>query len=330
MELDNEKLENEIQDDIKNDNLLETEHSNGYNDSTLQEESVEVEKSLDDYSVGLDDTQNNSEGSFGETINLTQKKYKFYTDGYIFSFLIIFFAVFSSFIFVFNYLLHPIKVVGRSMQPTINSNIYYQTEDDEIHCDIVYYMKATEYKNNDIVIVMNTDNKYIPKEKNDEVSSVIKRVIGRPNQKVRFYLAREEVDVNNSSSIKYYYGIEVYDKNEDGEYVNINIDQSYLDESKEMYVTPQEILYFSKSDNSHFRLFYEIFRDVAYDPSHEYIYEVSENYYFVMGDNRNDSTDSRFFGAVSYDDIAGSVRILVKYGTNLLVAVFKSLKSIYY
>ncbi|MCD4705813.1 signal peptidase I, partial [bacterium] len=35
----------------------------------------------------------------------------------------------------------------------------------------------------------------------------------------------------------------------------------------------------------------------------------SENEYFVMGDNRNNSFDSRFFGAISKDLIIGKVWI---------------------
>ena len=55
--------------------------------------------------------------------------------------------------------------------------------------------------------------------------------------------------------------------------------------------------------------------------------KISENCYFAMGDNRNDSSDSRYFGEINYNDICGNVRLQVEYGENIWIALFKKIKS---
>ena len=223
-------------------------------------------------------------------------------------------------IYIFNYLLTPIKVVGISMQPTLNSTKYNLGNDDEEHCDIVYYTHEKEYSTNDLLIILNTNNKYI---NDNRVKSVIKRVVAIENQSIRFYFDRKELfnsgtGVFQQKHYRYYYKFEVYDQS--GKL--INIEQPYLTE--DMFFTDSDLYYYQEFD---FPLFYEIFSRVKNENIQEYTLTISENHYFVMGDNRNHSTDSRFFGEVAYEDIAGSVKLIVAYNTNLLQAIWIKIKS---
>ena len=52
---------------------------------------------------------------------------------------------------------------------------------------------------------------------------------------------------------------------------------------------------------------------------------IPENQVFICGDNRNFSTDSRYFGAVKTSDILGIVALHIPYGTNFFVGLFREI-----
>lgn len=238
--------------------------------------------------------------------NIPKPKKKPYLESSIFTFLAVFGIMFLSLTFVFQILLTPIRVVGTSMQPNINQNEYLIDENDEDHNDIVYYSKEKSYSTNDVVIIANSNNKYVS-DNSKTVSYLIKRVIALPNQKIVF-----KKDYSNSTIEKLYYTIEVYDENGN----NTNYDDSFKKES--MYFQTHYI--FSASN---YPTLQRILTGLFY--SGEYELSVPENSYFVMGDNRNNSEDSRYFGAVSYDDIEGSVKLQILYGQNLWQAIWKKI-----
>lgn len=244
-----------------------------------------------------------------------------------FKFMLIFGIVFMSFIYVFQIWLTPIKVIGSSMQPTINMSI--KNESDEKNCDIVYYDDKKTYSNNDIVIVKNNNYRYIPykeiKNYKNEVVSVqdvnffIKRVIACPGQSITFYLKDAQTALLQR---KYYYDIIVKDRNGN----IISLDESYLKE--DMMFTFTELAELSEEFIPFQKLFENIIDESLAPEDRKCTLVIPENAYFIMGDNRNNSEDSRYFGFVYQEDIAGNVRLQIPHGSNLIKAIWLKLKSI--
>ncbi len=256
-----------------------------------------------------------------------KKLFKGNLDSYLYPLFTIFAMVFLGLTLTFQVILHPIKVIGSSMQPTINLSI--ESDSDENHCDIVYYKNQNSYSIDDIVIVRNTNNKYIQSSSNDDgdsinvkvvgnisaaasnhdVDNLIKRIIALPKQTIKFYLTDE------STLTQFYYAIEVYDENGN----NVQHQDSFI--KSPMTFSTSEIRWYA----SIYPTFDEIFTKLTL--TGESTYTVPENKYFVMGDNRNNSTDSRFFGAVDKEDITGAVQLIVPYGQNLWQAIWLKLKN---
>ena len=125
----------------------------------------------------IDENKDNSETNTpenevgGETLTSSEKqKPKYFSESGLTSLLAIFGVAFLISFFVFQILLVPIKVIGESMQPTINASVL--SNEDLSHCDYVYYSSPTNLKNDDIIIVKN--HGYIGGEIEDE--NFIKRI----------------------------------------------------------------------------------------------------------------------------------------------------------
>lgn len=66
------------------------------------------------------------------------------------------------------------------------------------------------------------------------------------------------------------------------------------------------LLYLRNNDFAMSPVFFKELGDMGFSGGNAYIFEVPENEYFMVGDNRDYSYDSRFWGSVPYSLIVGS------------------------
>lgn len=228
----------------------------------------------------------------------------------------IFAGCFVIYTFFFQVLYRPIIVAGISMQPTINASV--RGANGTINTDAVYYSrfdKSIDFK--DIVII---DGSY-------SLSGypIIKRVIATPGQTIIFRTTGE-LYANTDSQ----FGDEKKFKK-----VNIYIlDAGAEDGSERLLDEPYtksgtEVALNSQSDIERYSFYNTYNRAISnhnfLTEQGEFRYTLADDEFFVCGDNRNYSTDSRYFGPVTGDHIVGKVKIHVKAGENLFTTLFKAI-----
>lgn len=213
--------------------------------------------------------------------------------------------IFTCFIFTFQIVLTPIEVVGSSMQPTINVSAAGAKYD--VNTDIVYYYPEDKYNYKDIVIV---DGNYA-----HGVQKIIKRVIATPGQTITFKVTGEKDETSYSSSVDKYLITEVY--------INGNkLNEDYIKEVMQIKVYK---LYTEDNYKSSYYKFYDQFVEDLLEDDKTAEYTLGSDEYFCMGDNRNNSADSRYFGPVKKKDIQGKVVLHVKYGDSLFIVIWRKI-----
>lgn len=233
--------------------------------------------------------------------------------------LIIFAVGFLSFICVFEVYFTPMYIVGQSMQPGINASAH--SSSDKTHTDLIYYRAEKTYTYGDIVVA--SSDGYIT---SDEVSSIIKRVVAKAGDTITFVLDKAtQTYPSNYLTIKYTIKL-------NGE----TLEESYIKEQN-CYLSFSINANGDYADSSDYVFLQEIYQSVQktvihvpgseYTNAGEYSYTLADDEYFICGDNRNNSTDSRYFGPVKAKSILGKVKIHIPYGENLFVGIWKNLFS---
>ena len=192
-------------------------------------------------------------------------------------------------IFISNILLTPMSVEGSSMYPTLNAE--YATTGNIYAQDVVYLWQTQNVEYKDIVVF--DARNYNSSASSNEPIYYIKRVIATAGDTLQFVKTSENTTT----------GLASYSLIKNG----VLLEEDYI---------LDEMIYNIKSTKAHLVI-------------SEQVITIPENYVFVMGDNRNNSKDSRELGLISTDDILGKMVLHIEYGETVIEGIIKSIKLDY-
>lgn len=168
-------------------------------------------------------------------------------------------------------------------------NQEYTTTGNNYANDVVYLKKTTAVEYKDIIVFNSTP--YTTNQTSDP-TYFIKRVIAVGGDTLQFV----KINENTTTQLTTYHVI----KN------GVALDEDYALE---------EIIYNTTNTPNIIAT--------------ESIITIPEGYVFVMGDNRNNSKDSRDLGIIKTEDILGKVVIHIPFGSSIITGLIKSIQNDY-
>lgn len=232
-------------------------------------------------------TVDEAEQLVGHTIKHENEKHR---SSFLAILLAVFAVMFVASIFVTQILLTPMVVIGKSMQPTINAKyeeVVVNGQTQYKYTDTVYLREKNSYSRGDIVVANVQTYK---QEKN--VDYYIKRVIALPGETIRL------VETEKNSQI---YVAQITTTS--GE--TFILQETYLEEPMYILIDISSYPWYTKVVNEGITL--------------------QDKEYYLMGDNRKVSEDSRYLGPIKKADIVGHVVLHVPYGRTLFYAIIQKI-----
>ena len=180
-------------------------------------------------------------------------------------------------LFLRSFLAEPFRIPSGSMLPTLLIGDYILVNKYEYGIKLpitkTQVIEISKPQRGDVVVFRYPANKKI---------NFIKRVIGIPGDKIKYI--NKKVYVNNIE----------YKKNR-------QITHQYIDD----FGRTELDIFIENQDNKK----YHILNDNM-SPANDDEFEVPEKHYFVMGDNRDHSSDSRYWGFVPEENLVGEAFLI--------------------
>lgn len=202
-----------------------------------------------------------------------------------------------------SFLVEPFRIPSGSMRPTL-------LEGDFIVVNKFKYGLRLPLLGTKVVAIDNPkrgDVVVFKRNRNGKSIDMIKRVVGLPNDHVQY---KDKILYINGDPIKQEFRSEKIDNNSPGAYFPVKLLTEYIDDKK------HDILVQLTTEGMH----YYKYDDVIVPPNH----------YFVIGDNRDQSDDSRFWGFVADEDVQGqAIAIWMSWDSTAYRIRWDRLKFIY-